>query len=67
MMRTEEGGAAMKLRCLLRGHTWGPIEGMAHYPVHTCKHCGKTKKLSSAPDPDHGGIPPGGQMPGPGG
>jgi hypothetical protein len=59
----------MKLRCLLRGHTWGPIEGEAQYPVHTCAHCGKTKPLAVGGSniADHGGIPPGGQMPGPGG
>jgi hypothetical protein len=41
----------MNIRCLLRGHSWGPIEGVAQYPVHTCTHCGKTKKLSSVPQP----------------
>jgi hypothetical protein len=41
----------MKLRCLLRGHSWGPPEGVSQYPVHTCTQCGKTKKLSSVPQP----------------
>ena len=42
----------MKLRCLLRGHTWGPLEGLWQATVHTCTHCGKTKPLGLDSHPD---------------
>ena len=32
----------MNIRCLLRGHTWGPPEGAGRSVVHTCTYCGKT-------------------------
>jgi hypothetical protein len=40
----------MKLRCLLRGHTWGPIEGLGQATVHTCTYCGKRKQLGDIRD-----------------
>jgi hypothetical protein len=40
---------AMKLRCLLRGHKWGPIEGLERGAIHTCTHCGKVKHLGGEP------------------
>jgi hypothetical protein len=45
MLSTVGGGLAMKLRCLLRGHTWGPLEGLGQATVHTCTYCGKRKQL----------------------
>jgi hypothetical protein len=45
MLSKVGGGLAMKLRCLLRGHTWGPIEGLGQATVDTCTHCGKRKQL----------------------
>lgn len=39
----------MTLRCLVRGHRWGPPEGAGRSFFHTCGYCGKTKHLSGEP------------------
>jgi len=39
----------MNIRCLFRGHSWGPPEGVGRSLVHTCSYCGKTKHLGGEP------------------
>jgi len=33
----------MNVRCLLRGHEWGPLKNEQRVTFHTCTRCGKTK------------------------
>jgi hypothetical protein len=37
------------LRCLFRGHQWGPVEGTDRGAVHTCTYRGKTKHVGPEP------------------
>jgi hypothetical protein len=48
----------MNLKCLLRGHHWGPLEGTDRGATHTCTYCGKTKHVEDPPPDahDHLGI-----------
>jgi hypothetical protein len=43
------GVMSMTLRCLLRGHRWGPPEGAGRSLFHTCSYCGRTKHLPGEP------------------
>lgn len=42
----------MNLRCLLRGHTWGPVQGLDRGAMHTCTYCGKTRHVQADPPPE---------------
>ena len=42
----------MNLRCMLRGHTWGPVEGLERGAIHTCTYCGKVKHVHADPPPE---------------
>jgi hypothetical protein len=42
----------MALRCMLRGHTWGPVEGLERGAIHTCTYCGKVKHVHADPPPE---------------
>lgn len=43
---------AMNLRCMLRGHTWGPVEGLERGAIRTCTCCGKVKHVHADPPPE---------------
>lgn len=42
----------MRLRCWLRGHKWGPLQGVVRGATHTCTHCGKVKLNHADPPPE---------------
>jgi hypothetical protein len=42
----------MSLRCLLRGHKWGPVEGLERGAIHTCTYCGAVKHVQADPPPE---------------
>ena len=43
----------MNLKCMLRGHHWGPLEGSGRGIAHTCSYCRKTKRVSDPPPDAH--------------
>jgi hypothetical protein len=49
----------MNIRCLLRGHPWGPPEGVGRGLAQRCRHCGKTKAVGGGPAPEGPAPAPG--------
>ena len=43
---------AVNLRCMLRGHKWGPVEGLERGAIRTCTGCGKVKHVHADPPPE---------------
>lgn len=41
------------IRCKVRLHKWGPIEGDNWGAFHTCTYCGKIKRVDSHPPEAH--------------
>jgi hypothetical protein len=40
------------LRCLLRGHRWGPVDGDNYGAFHTCTYCGHSKRVGPQKPPE---------------
>jgi hypothetical protein len=42
----------LNLRCLVRGHRWGPVEGDNYGAFHTCAYCGSVKRIGPKKPPE---------------